>query len=48
MNKDTLIIIQAITEGVTVVCKRLQQMDPKIADEETDFEDNKETTEEDE
>ena len=49
MNKDTLIILQAITEGIAAVCKTLQQMEPKVADEETDFEDNdEETTEEDE
>ena len=53
MEKDTLIIIQAITEGVAAVCKTLQQIEPKVADEETDFEviekiNNEETTEEDE
>ena len=53
MDKDTLIILQAITEGIAVVCKRLQKIEPKVADEETDFEviekdNNEETTEEDE
>ena len=52
MNKDTLIILQAITEGIAVVCKRLQRIEPKVVDEEPDFEepetDNEETTEEDE
>ena len=49
MNKDTLIILQAITEGVAAVCKRLQQIEPKVADEEMNSENNtEETIEEDE
>ena len=33
MDKDTLIIIQAITEGIAVTCRRFQQIEPKVADE---------------
>ncbi|MBU1936636.1 hypothetical protein KKG05_04490 [bacterium] len=49
MDKDTLIILQAITEGIAAVCKTLQKIEPKVADEETNLEvNNEETTEEDE
>jgi len=36
MDKDTLIIIQAITEGIAVARKRLQQLEPpgEVGDEE--------------
>ena len=42
MDKDTLIILQAITEGIAAVCKRLQKIEPKIAGEEVNPEDNNE------
>ena len=53
MEKDTLIILQAITEGIAAACKRLQKIKPKVADEEENYEESEddeeeETTEEDE
>lgn len=36
IDKDALIIVQAITEGIAVACKRLQQLEPsgEVGDEE--------------
>jgi hypothetical protein len=34
IDKDSLIIVQAITEGIAVACKKLQQLEPAGADEE--------------
>jgi hypothetical protein len=34
IDKDALIIVQAITEGIAVACKRLQQLEPAKSPEE--------------
>ena len=34
IDKDSLIIVQAVTEGIAVACKRLQQLEPAGAAEE--------------
>ena len=34
IDKEALIIVQAITEGIAVACKRLQQLEPASSTEE--------------
>jgi len=48
IDKDALIIIQAITEGIAVACKRLQQLEPAGAAEEEEEQPEEEPEEDDE
>ena len=50
IDKDALIIIQAVTEGIAVACKRLQQLEPpgEVGDEEESETEEEEPEEDDE
>ena len=48
IDKDTLIIVQAITEGIAVACKRLQQLEPAGAVHDQEEQPEEEPEEDDE